>query len=264
MRPERTLMENMSIKTLLSFIRSCNQEVEIDNSITDSPDALITIEGKKISVECRNFFPAEILKLPGINAPKEGCFFEAVIPLEPHLWVRNAIREKQKKIGHYKDKTNCSEVWLLIHPPYFTNLGMEKSGPEGDIPNLLYFGAQNIEHGFDRIFYFELTDNQESCFMTCIYGEGTPSPSITPQEFIDKNPPYPIKHILWGNVEVVGGEKGSPNRLRVNLNNTEKIITSQPLDKRYKIDFSKLELPDRWKGNHKFSKTALYSKTPIS
>ncbi len=105
----------MALNALARALAARNIEPRHEPTITDNPDALFFVEGKRIAVECTNLTPDRILKFFSDRRDRAGVMYEIVIPREPHLWVKKAIESKHRKIQGYIASVDAAEAWLLVH-----------------------------------------------------------------------------------------------------------------------------------------------------
>lgn len=150
MRPIRTPSEQHAISALCNTLQADGNEVEEIPEYTDRPDAAIRFNGRVVAVECRTFTSERLLRLHGIKQP-EGRVFQIYIPVEPHVWIRNAIEAKANKVPEYLARCNADSAWLVLHSARGIFSGLS-SLFEAGVADLFHIGVWSIPHPFERIY----------------------------------------------------------------------------------------------------------------
>jgi hypothetical protein len=211
--------------------------------ITDAPDALFLIGGRGIAIECRYIAHSELLKHIGMRSLVPDIAYEVVIPREPHLWVRDAIIAKNLNIDKYVDNTGAKEAWLLLHSS-MTHAML--TGEEGDelFRTLLALGTHLTPHKFTRIWFAEAGPNPLPAIE--IFGPDIPKPSFDWDKYVEGFLPGYPHDTKWFSTVVVKENEDGGKFVSVNLNDERaKPIGLQPLDAKYKLDYSYLSDPLR-------------------
>jgi hypothetical protein len=114
MRRARTKYEQTAIDLLSRRLSQSGHLVEVDPTVTDAPDALLTVDEVRLAVECRTVSPEKVMELHGLRQ-QPGDLHCAMIPVEPHMWVRAALLAKNPHVDRYKQRANASSAVLLLH-----------------------------------------------------------------------------------------------------------------------------------------------------
>jgi hypothetical protein len=151
MRSQPTLDETRVISQLKFALESIFDNVEQDASITDRPDSLFIIDGCRVACELRSITPERVLALHGLKLETDEVT-QLAFPIEPHIWVSNAVLAKADRVAEYQRRADANEVWLILHGT---------SGPMGwelftwqkvdSLKVLFEIGAQRFDHPFHRI-----------------------------------------------------------------------------------------------------------------
>lgn len=232
----------------LSWFRSALWERGIEPiealEITDSPDALFLINGHPVAVECRYIAHPKLLQFLGRRNFVQDAAYEIVVPREPHLWVRDAIVEKNSNIPRYLSTTGATEAWLLLHSSLVHPM-LDATGGDGTtIRELLEFGARLVEHDFAKIWFAEIGPRPSPAFE--IYSPTSPPPLVNWETYLAAFPAYPRDTYYSASVMVVA--EGSDGQTKATVDFTGKSIDPvglQPLDPRYTIDYAYLADPLR-------------------
>ena len=245
MRKEWTKAERISLSMLDRLLTIQGTRPMYCPDIVDSPDALFLIDGEKVAIECRYVTSENLMQFKG-RFPKTDSVYEVVLPREPHLWVKDAIEEKNRNIEKYKANTGSTEAWLLLHSsPYHSIL---TNGNNDTITRtLLTVGAYLVDHHFTRIWFAELSNGSPELIE--IFGPGIAKPSLDWDEYVATfSPGYP-HDTYWFSPTTVQENDEVGKHTSVNLNNLGgKPIGLQPLDPKYKLDYSYLSDPERHAG----------------
>ncbi|MBE0547336.1 MAG: hypothetical protein IH627_06740, partial [Rubrivivax sp.] len=157
MRKEETPLERASLQLLATHLASTKDKPQLVNDrVSDKPDGLFQTESSLFACECTQIPPSYIYRhFAGKDKSQsrpEGEIKSVCWPLEPHIWVRDAIIAKQKLIDSYQVRTNADEVWLLIHTPPKSGrdfVDLDKSW----ISDAISLAATSYAGRFDRIYY---------------------------------------------------------------------------------------------------------------
>jgi hypothetical protein len=122
MRLEQTPGEVLAIKALANYLSDRGTRPAYAIDIKDSPDALFYVDGVVVAIECRYVASPELMQFKGRRNLEADVAYEVVIPYEPHLWVKNAVEEKDKNIEKYVSNTAADEAWLLLHSSQYHRL----------------------------------------------------------------------------------------------------------------------------------------------
>lgn len=245
MRKQWTKAERISLSMLDRLLTTQGTRPMYCPDIVDSPDALFLIGGEKVAIECRYVTSENLMKFMG-RFPKKDSVYEVVLPREPHLWVKDAIEDKNRKIEKYMANTGSTEAWLLLHSsPYHSIL---TNGDNDTITRtLLTVGTYLVKHHFTRIWFAELSNSSSELIE--IFGPGIAKPSLDWDEYVATfTPDYP-HDTYWFSPTTVQENDEVGKHTNINLNNLGgKPIGLQPLDPKYKLDYSYLSDPERHAG----------------
>lgn len=260
MRNEPTKAEKIALALLNRELTARGTRPMYSLDITDSPDALFLVEGRPIAIECRYIAHPKLLEFKGRRDLIPNVPYEVVVPREPHLWVRDAIIEKNKKIKKYMENTGAVEAWLVVHSSSLH--AMLKGDQQNDdiFKTLLAYGTHLVEHSFTRIWFAETGGHLQEAIE--IYG-----PEIEPTSFDWDGyvsafaPGYPCD-THWHSNPIIQEDSEGAKFVRLNLNDDRgRAIGLQPLDTNHKIDYSYLSDPQR-NSNRKNLKWAFYDEKP--
>lgn len=212
--------------------------------ITDSPDALFAIDGVPVAIELRYASHPELLKLLAGPEWPPDTVYEVFLPLEPHLWVRDAIRDKNKHVQKYKSRTGAKESWLLLHSTGNQAIIRDDRPIGSEILELFRLGAYLETHAFDQIWLVEVVGPHEGAVP--IFGPGIERPTVSAEAFVQARMPYPMDRYWFSNAVVKDDGKGG-QKLVINTNNlAAKPVCLQPIDSRFSIDYPAiLSVPNR-------------------
>lgn len=212
--------------------------------VTDSPDALFAIDGAPVAVELRYASHPELLKLlAGPDWPPDTVY-EVFLPLEPHLWVRDAIRDKEKHVQKYKSRTGAKEAWLLLHSTGNQAIIRDDRPIGSEVFELFRLGAYIEPHSFDQVWLVEVVGPHQRAVP--IFGPGLSAPTVSPDQFVQARFPYPMDRYWFSNALVKDDGKGG-QKLEINTNNlVANPVCIQPIDPRFSIDYQAiLSVPNR-------------------
>lgn len=235
MRIERTGDEQRAIEAIKKYILQRGITVEEDSDITDRPDALLILPGRRAACECRILSPEKILRMHGIKM-QEGDRYRAFLPIEPHMWIRKAIEAKDPKVAEYKTRTNASEAWLILHAKagFFQHLVDEVCGKYFDIAMM---ATHQIYHSFDYIFV--VTSGGD---VGCIFA--APESSANQAKFRNwRVTTISVQIMGLGMVKATAGPDGQ-GVITVNMNAPHNVVKCQPLDKDFDVDYSNVDALD--------------------
>lgn len=192
---------------------------------------MFVIDGRRVAIECRTFTSERLLRLHGLDQPN-GKLFQAYVPLEPHIWLAEAIAAKEPKVAEYKKRADAESVWLVVHSAR-GNFSHLTSLFDNGFSDLFHIGAWQTPHSFERIYITGEYDLPP----VCIYDRA---------EFVAKNEHFlkkrvlliPVKLHLFGVSMATEGPNGE-GQITLNLGQSEqKQFLLQPLDKRFRVDYS--------------------------
>lgn len=133
----------------------------------DRPDLRFSIDGHACACECvqippervLNFVHARFKQLVGSGAK----LVQIVWPVEPHIWVRDAIASKQIKLNAYRQNAGTERVSLLIHIPLDEKMPVLRTESPA-IMQLIRSAAKNTTHQFESIFFWSPQTGVERIF----------------------------------------------------------------------------------------------------
>ncbi|TXL68924.1 hypothetical protein [Zeimonas arvi] len=245
MRPTRTASEQKAIDVLRESLAQKYAFIVEEDGITDRPDALFVVDGKRVAVECRIFTPERLMKLHGFRFAPEGLY-QIFMPLEPHVWVRGAVNEKSLKVNAYKKRCDAEEAWLVLHvgSAAFSHR-VNKLEPTWELIGSVC-GVCRAANTFDRVYVIDEFDRKAICLYRRDRGYCVSDPGGLdyPGERL------PISITFFGRVRVAQLASGGKG-VSVNLNNPIERVFLQPLDKEYVADYSsvhQLDFSNVWHG----------------
>ncbi len=232
MRPERTADEQGALNALKGELMSKGHEVEEIEEITDRPDAAFVIDGETIACECRIFTPQKLLQLHGHNMVN-GELYQVFLPFEPHIWVQSCIEAKNPHIPVYKENAKATKVWLLVHATrgIFSNSIGSLHSSTFDLLKLAVWQAQ---HSFDRIYIASETDENAICIFDRSQHDEKESEYKT-MEVLG----VPVNISFFGKFTATEGPNGAGViSISQSLNEPNERFMLQPLDERFRVDYS--------------------------
>jgi hypothetical protein len=261
MRSSWTTSERLALYALARALRSRGIEPRHDPSITDRPDAVFIVEGRRAAVECRYITRSEILERFNSRGQRLGVIYEIIVPREPHLWVKEAIEKKNCKVRQYLSAGTAEEAWLLVHNGSTDRfLGPDKD-PSGQASDLLRLGGFMVGHDFTRVWFADLTDLQAPA--TELFGPGLMRPDVDPdayvKSFLRRGAPVDL---YWQGL-LPAPQRGADGRASVLVNLNNAIPIGLPfLDQRYKIDYSRHFANPNRNANRKDLAATVWNKLP--
>jgi hypothetical protein len=75
-----------------------------------------------------------------------------IIPIEPHMWIKNVIEKKWEKVQKYPPTEFTKDLTLLIHPPRLINNVIDYD--DDGFVGALDLGEACARHGFTGIEYW--------------------------------------------------------------------------------------------------------------
>ena len=233
MRQIRTPSEQQAIAALCAILRNNGDTVEELPEYTDRPDAAIRFSGCIVAVECRTFTPERLLRLHGMDWP-EGKPFQIYIPLEPHVWIREAIEAKAAKVPEYLARCGASSAWLILHSARGV-FGHLSRNFEGGLSDLFHIGVWSFPHPFERI-YLTGEDNLPP---VCIFR--TEDEQKLREKYANMRIKcIPIERHYIGQVTATAAPNGE-GQITLDFNQViERNILLQPLDIRFRADYSEI------------------------
>jgi len=223
MRTIRKPSEELAIDLLKKSLESRYDSVKEDRTYTDRPDAVFIVDGKRIAVECRIVTPERIMEFHGITLQADALY-QAFMPSEPHIWVRNAVSAKSPYAEVYKKRSDASEAWLVLH------IGSTYGPKVGDLaPNWqligFAYGVYTATNTFERVY---IVDEYEKGVICLFRSErGYCVGKIEEIDYPGERLPVDIR--FFGKVRIKllpSGKKG----VSVNLNQPYERLCLQPLD----------------------------------
>jgi hypothetical protein len=213
--------------------------------ITDRPDAVFLINDSITAVECRYVSHPELVRLQAPNDWPTNHVYEVILPLEPHLWVKLAIEEKNPNVSIYKSRCGANCAWLLLHSSAYHRILHDNKAKGSEYFELLRLGCHLVAHDFDQIWIAELNDPDSMA--TCIYKVGDERPDVDVEDFIARNPPYPLNNFWISKAEIRSKDDEGMAKIELNINDlVTKPVCIQPLDTRHIINYERiLSIPGR-------------------
>ena len=221
MRVQRAPDESAAIERMRGALASSGYVVSDDTAITDRPDWVFELDGRRVAAECICVNLPQLMKWAGHKDRREdGRHYEVRFANEPHLWVKTAIQAKDPKVEDYKHRANCSEIWLVMHSE-FTVLPLFECSHE--MLELMRAAAAATESRFDAVWFVhaEVGANR-------LWQQGDPHCAF-PE--LDVSRGYPTLRVRQGMITLkAGGPKFS-----LGAHNAAESLLIQPLDRRFKL-----------------------------
>lgn len=152
MRTNRTRDEQHAISTVSKTLEACGHRLATDETITDKPDWVFSLDGVRIGAECTCINLEKLMKWSNSNRNlKQGKCYKIVFPYEPHFWIRKAVEEKEGRIQSYIQNSQADELWLLLHSDLAVPVALYECNDE--MLNLMSLAASAIKSAFDQIWF---------------------------------------------------------------------------------------------------------------
>ncbi len=163
MRRFRTQIEHHYCEFVVEFVsRAFSSPASLSDKVTDRPDALVHVAGKRIGVELSRM-PSDyvirhlVRKMPPMSSSPEVIGELFVHPFEAHRRVYEVASKKSKSVRAYRKSARADEVWLAIHSHSLSDpWPMSKFTSENSRifeKRLMRFGVSKLSEAFDRILF---------------------------------------------------------------------------------------------------------------
>ena len=232
MRLTRTPLEQSAIDALLGALEAAGQCASADPEITDSPDALLNVDGISVAVECRILTPERVLRLHGLRM-LEGEVHSLSLPIEPHMWLAAALKAKNPKVPAYRAKSGAEYVALLLHSSSMFDRGAYESHKDFYTTALVH-GLALSESNFDAVLFAD-EHSKEVLLLT-----DQPSPlrlPVAPQQKV-KLTGLPILRQWFVHSTATEGPNGQGTvTVGPIMIGGPRAIALQPLDHHFLIDY---------------------------
>ncbi|MES2840000.1 MAG: hypothetical protein V4794_06965 [Pseudomonadota bacterium] len=144
---------------IVDFLKGEGHSVS-DLQLSDRPDVRLSIDGNPAAYECVQIPPRRVFEYSKTRfkqiSPQRGeaRSIQVVWPKEAHIWVSEAIAEKQRDFRTYRRNFPEGEINLLIHSP------IEKSSSsinpsDAGVMNQIRWAAARARTKFNAIFFFD-------------------------------------------------------------------------------------------------------------
>jgi len=233
MRTNRTPAELHAVSALCSALQEDGDTVEQMPGFTDRPDAAIRLNDHIVAVECTTFTSERLLRLHGIDMPEDKPF-QIYVPLEPHMWLHEAIEAKAKKVPVYLTRCGAESAWLILH----SARGLFQDLSElfnGIVATSFHIGVWSFPHPFERIY---LT-GEYNLPPVCIFrAENEATHRDKYAKVVIERIPIQWRY-LW-KVRATEAPNGQ-GRITLNFNQAiERRFLLQPLDRRFRADYTEI------------------------
>lgn len=147
MRSVRKPEEQFAVDRILEFLSGQHDTVAEDESVTDAPDLVVEIPGRRVACEMTSLGQQAVFKFYRASPKVKDRPSVMSLPFEPHMWLAIALAKKALKVQGYR--SGADECWLVVHtdaptvPPFFPFTPW--------VHNALAFTAQDFEHEFDAV-----------------------------------------------------------------------------------------------------------------
>ena len=221
MRDRRSPDEAAAIERMRCALTSSGHVVSDDIEITDRPDWVFEFDGRRVAAECTCVNLPQLMKWAGYRDRRyDGKHYEVRFAYEPHLWVKTAIESKSAKIGGYKHRAQCEEIWLVMHSEV---TALPLFGCSSATLALMRAAAAATVSGFDAVWFVHAEAGANLLWQTgdphCAFPE------------LDVSRGYPT---LWTRQGVVTLKAGG-GEFSLGPHNAAVSLTIQPLDRRFKL-----------------------------
>ena len=223
MRNQRKPEEQIAINLVSAALREAGNEVIEDTNFCDKPDWVFSINGKRVAAECRLISIEKLMEWSNCKRkmlPDKN--YKITFPLEPHIWIKKAIEDKEGKISEYLNNSSSEEAWLITHSDFKAGISLYECNDW--MLNLMKSAAAAVTSEFRSIWFVHPEAGANRLWD--ISEPRIDFPSLDVSEGY-----YPTASYMM----LIGTLTNSDWLASIGAENTE-VITLQPLDKRYKIE----------------------------
>jgi hypothetical protein len=154
-RRDPTPEELATGKALLASIDDGTYEIT-DFEFADRPDIRLRVNGHPQGYEVVSLLPQHIHQTIKEFSMwlyrKKVSTSKVIIPIEPHMWIKNVIEKKWEKVQKYPPGEFTKDLTLLIHPPRLINSIIDYD--EEGFVHALDLGEACSRHGFSGVGYW--------------------------------------------------------------------------------------------------------------
>ena len=198
-RKDRTPEENWAIKALTNHLEHTEGNVSEDDTITDAPDFVFSINDRRIACEFRLLAWGEIMKWYRQKKEyKKDVKYVIKIPIEPNFWMNYILDEKNGKIPDYLTNSKAKECWLAVHT---SHLFWENFTTNYELIVKMFADSCSTHfHDFDRVYFIcsEPVETKE------LWRKGNPKTKKTNINLTEGYPVYAETHVI---TDFVGKDK---------------------------------------------------------
>jgi len=224
MRPQRTLEEKIVINLVSETLRKEGHDIIEDTDFHDKPDWVFSLNGKKVAAECRHIGLEELMKWSNSKRtmiPEKN--YKVIFPVEPHLWIKEAIKDKKDKVPEYLKNSNAEEAWLITHADFTAGVSLyECSSWMLDV--MKSAASANISE-FSSIWFVHPESGAHK-----LWDVGEPRTDLSLLDDVTKDCPVASYSTFIGTLTNEGLS------VSVGAENTVETIPLPPLDTRYRIE----------------------------
>jgi len=166
----------------------------------------MTVDSRRIACECVQIPPKRIFKFVHrrfrqfIDTPEGSLVVQVVWPMEAHIWAREAIADKDRKIAAYRRNSGVQDIDLLLHAPYSVGNLFSISHPV-ELAQIKW-AARLANSSFTNIYFWNPKAGIEKVY---------PLSSSTEFPQLDLSQGYPTSSFLQGRTgKIVTTQEGEP------------------------------------------------------
>jgi len=144
---------------IANFLRNAGHATS-DLQLSDRPDVRLCIDGNPTAFECVQIPPRRVFQYSKNRfkqiSPKEGeaRSIQVVWPKEAHVWVLEAIADKERSFRTYRRNFPEGDINLLIHSPIEKSSSSIQPSDTG-VMNQIRWAAARARTKFNAVFFFD-------------------------------------------------------------------------------------------------------------
>ncbi|PSB24515.1 hypothetical protein [Stenomitos frigidus] len=224
MRNQRTREEQIVINLVHDALCETGNEVIEDAKFHDKPDWVFSLNGKRVAAECRLIGLQELMKWSNCKREmKPDRNYKITFPLEPHLWMKKAIEDKEGKVTEYLHNSGSEEAWLITHSDFKVGICLYEC--DSRMLELMKSSAAAIGSRFSNVWFVH-----PEAGVNRLWGNSEPKVDFPSLDVSSGYYPTASYMMVEGTLTNAGWA------VSVGTENTIEHITLQPLDTRYKIE----------------------------
>ena len=118
MRVKRSRDESAAIELMRSALALSGHVVRDITDIIDRPDWVFELDGRRVGAEFTGVNLQPLMEWANYKHREDRKHYEVRFANEPHLWAQKAILDKNRHVPDYKQRSEASEIWLVMHAEF--------------------------------------------------------------------------------------------------------------------------------------------------